>query len=54
MAILTSRYGNKELRNDGYYPVGISIGKPRFKTGYEIREQCYALAPKGLHAEDGV
>lgn len=47
MAILTSRYGNKELRNDGYYPVGISIGKPRFKTGYEIREQCYALAPKG-------
>ena len=45
MAILTSRYGNKELRNDGYYPV--SIGKPRFKTGYEIREQCYALAPKG-------
>ena len=47
MAILTSRSGNKELRNDGYYPVGISIGKPRFKTGYEIREQCYALAPKG-------
>ena len=47
MAILTSRYGNKELRNDGDYPVGISIGKPRFKTGYEIREQCYALAPKG-------
>ena len=47
MAILTSRYGNKELRNHGYYPVGISIGKPRFKTGYEIREQCYALAPKG-------
>lgn len=47
MAIFTSRYGNKELRKDGYYPVGISIGKPRFKTGYEIREQCYALAPKG-------
>ena len=47
MAILTSRYGNKELRNDGYYPVGISLGKPKFPTGYEIREQCYALAPKG-------
>ena len=47
MAIMTSRYGNKELRNDGYYPVGISLGKPRFQTGYEIREQCYALAPKG-------
>lgn len=47
MAIMTSRYGNKELRNDGYYPVGISLGKPKFQTGYEIREQCYALAPKG-------
>ena len=40
MAILTSRYGNKELRNDGYYPVGISIGKPRFKTGYEIENSA--------------
>ena len=47
MAIMTSRYGNKELRNDGYYPVGISLGKPKYQTGYEIREQCYALAPKG-------
>lgn len=47
MAILTGRYSNKRLKGDGYYPVGISIGKPRFPTGYEIREQCYALAPKG-------
>ena len=46
MAILTARYGNKRLKGDGYYPVGISIGKPRFPTGYDIREQCYALAPK--------
>lgn len=46
MAIMTGRYSNKELRNDGYYPVGISVGKPRFSTGYEIREQCYALAPR--------
>ena len=44
MAIMTGRYSNKELRNDGYYPVGISVGKPRFSTGYEIREQCYAKA----------
>lgn len=48
MAILTGRYSNKCLKEDGYYPVGISIGKPRFPTGYEIREQCYALAPKGF------
>ena len=48
MAILTARYSNKRLQGDGYYPVGISIGKPRFPTGYDIREQCYALAPKGF------
>lgn len=45
-------YFDQSVRKQGaaerwYYPVGISIGKPRFKTGYEIREQCYALAPKG-------
>ena len=47
MAIYTSRYSNKELRKDGYYPVGISVGRPRFNTGYTIRETCYSLAPKG-------
>ena len=47
MAIWTSRYSNKELPNGNYYPVGISIGKPRFRLGYELREQCYSLAPKG-------
>lgn len=46
MAIWTSRYSNKELQNEKYYPVGISIGKPRFKLGYELKEQCYSLAPK--------
>lgn len=47
MAIWTSRYSNKELLNGSYYPVGISIGQPRFRLGYELREQCYSLAPKG-------
>lgn len=47
MAIWISRYSNKELANGNYYPVGISIGKPRFRLGYELREQCYSLAPKG-------
>lgn len=32
MAIWVSRYSNKELQNDKYYPVGISIGQPRFRT----------------------
>ena len=44
MAIMTGRYSNKELRNDGYYPVGISVGKPRFSTGYEISAVRYAEA----------
>lgn len=47
MAIWISRYSNKELPNGNYYPVGISIGQPRFRLEYELREQCYSLAPKG-------
>lgn len=48
MAIWISRYSNKELQKDGkYYPVGISIGVPKFPLGYTVREQCYSLAPKG-------
>jgi len=47
MAIWVSRYSNKELRNGKYYPVGISLGAPKWPLGYEIRQQCYALAPKG-------
>lgn len=48
MAIYTARYGNKRLREDGYFPVGISLGTPKFKLGYDLRDQCYALAPKGF------
>lgn len=47
MAIWTSRYSNKELQNGKYYPVGISVGRPRWSLGYQLREQCYSLAPKG-------
>nr|DAL67080.1 MAG TPA: hypothetical protein [Caudoviricetes sp.] len=47
MAIWVSRYSNKELQNGNYYPVGISIGTPKFPLGYTLRKQCYSLAPKG-------
>lgn len=47
MAIYTSRYSNKKLLEDGYYPVGISVGSPKFNAGYTLREKCYALAPTG-------
>lgn len=49
MAIWVSRYSNKEIvqNKDKYYPVGISIGQPKFQLGYQLREQCFSLAPKG-------
>ena len=47
MSIWVSRYANKKLREEGWYPVGISIGTPKYPLGYEVREQCYSLAPKG-------
>lgn len=47
MSIWVSRYSNKELQNGKFYPVGISIGKPKWSLGYEIAEQCFSLAPKG-------
>lgn len=47
MAIWVSRYANKALKNERYYCVGISIGKPRFKLDYKLDEQCFSLAPKG-------
>ena len=47
MAIWISRYSNKELQSGKYYPVGISIGTPKFPLGYTLRKQCYSLAPKG-------
>ena len=47
MAIWVSRYSNKELQSGKYYPVGISIGLPKFHLGYTLRKQCYSLAPKG-------
>lgn len=47
MAIWISRYSNKELQSGKYYPVGVSIGTPKFPLGYMLRKQCYSLAPKG-------
>ena len=47
MAVWVSRYSNRELLCGKYYPVGISIGKPRWPLGYDLREQCFSLAPKG-------
>lgn len=48
MAIYTARYSNKRLRSGEYFPVGISLGTPKFPLGYELKDKCYALAPKGF------
>lgn len=53
MAIWISRYSNKELQSGKYYPVGISIGTPKFPLGYTLRKQCYSLAPKGYMDDEG-
>ena len=44
--IWTSRFSNKELNSGAYYCVGITLGKPKFKLGYEENEHCYMLAPR--------
>lgn len=46
-AIWTSRYSNPELKSGRYYPVGISIGRPKWPLGYDLEDQCFSLAPKG-------
>lgn len=46
MAVWVSRYSNKELQSGKYYPVGISVGAPRFRLGYVLRDKCYSLAPR--------
>ena len=46
MAIWTSRYSNRELKSGRYFPVGISLGQPKWPLGYEVRNQCFSLAPK--------
>lgn len=46
MKLFTSRYANKDLaaRTD-LVKVGISIGAPRFKLGYEVNARVRALMP---------
>lgn len=43
--VYISRYSNKELNNENYTPVSISLGLPKFKIGYKISKQVYSLAP---------
>ena len=45
LRIFTSRYSNPELKNEGYYTVGISLGYPRWKLGYKVDTRVKDFAP---------
>lgn len=46
--IYTSRFANPELKTGKYTAVRISLGGPRWNTGYTIAGVISDLAPKGL------
>ena len=46
--IYVSRYGNSELLNGKYTCIAISVGKPKWKTGYNLDGEIKDLAPYGL------
>ena len=54
LTIATSRYQAREkIAASGLAPVGTTVGRPRFKLGYELAGTAAALAPRGLlHVED--
>lgn len=49
MRIFTSRYANRDLANrPDLVKVGISVGAPRFKIGYNIETRMHELMPTWL------
>ena len=53
MAIWISRYSNKELQSGKYYPVGISIGTPKFPLGVHAEKAVLLVGTERLYAEYG-
>jgi hypothetical protein len=45
LRVATSRYGNPNIAEAGFVPVGITRFPPRFKLRYELRANLYDLAP---------
>jgi hypothetical protein len=49
LRIATSRYQAREkIAASRLAPVGTTVGRPRFKLGYELAGAAAALAPRGL------
>lgn len=54
MAIFTSRFSNPELKNGNYKTIRISIGTPKWNTGYRLDGELSDLMPfnlKGMEYE---
>jgi hypothetical protein len=48
----TSRYQNRDaIVASGFVPVGITLGAPRFRLGYELAARLRELAPAGFMFE---
>jgi hypothetical protein len=53
LTIATSRYQAREkIAASGLAPVGTTVGRPRFKLGYELAGIAGALAPRGHPASE--
>jgi hypothetical protein len=51
MRLFTARYGNKNLNDKNYTKVRISLGTPKWETGYRIDGEMKDLMPFGLFKE---
>jgi hypothetical protein len=53
--IATSRYQNRNLAGNEFAPIGITVGRPKFKLPYVLAGYVGLLAPYGLmHVVDDV
>lgn len=43
--VYVSRYSNKEINEEKYTPISISLGLPKFYISYKIADRIYSLAP---------
>jgi hypothetical protein len=52
--LFTSRYQNKALaERDDLVKVRTTVGRPRFRLGYDLTEHCRAITPYGLLGKEG-
>lgn len=51
MKLFTARYGNKNLNNENFCLVRISLGSPKWNTGYRLDGEMKDLMPFGLFRE---